>query len=77
MWLSMTVQKLFTGVSDVSVLLSSFLAEIAQGTELREEICNSAFSYQVAVDFSLSAVETKQLPDDKTDKEELKGQNQK
>lgn len=54
MWLSMTVQKLLTDVSDVSVLLSSFLAEIAQGTELREEICNSAFSYQGAVDLSSS-----------------------
>lgn len=62
----------------MSVLLSSFLAEMAQGTELREEICNSFFFISSGCRFfSKCSNETEQFPDGKTDKEELKGENQK
>lgn len=51
--------------SDVAVLLSNCLVERAQGTELREEICNSFFAYQMAVEhqMSKSSNETEQLAD--------------
>lgn len=42
--------------SDVAVLLSNCLVERAQGTELRKEIRNSFFAYQMAVDQTLRAV---------------------
>lgn len=66
--------------SDIPVLLSSCLAEIAQEAELREEIWNSLFSHQMAVDLSLRAVmKQSSLLIGKMDKEEMirMGENQK
>lgn len=68
MWLSMTAQKLFLpDVSDVSVLLSSFLAEIVQGTELRDLL--PCFFISNGCRFvSKCSNETEQLPDGKINK---------
>lgn len=73
-----TVSSL-SDASDISVLLPSCLAEIAQGTELTEGICKSPFSYQIFVDLSLRAVaEQSSLLISKMDNEEtVMGENQK
>lgn len=66
--------------SDVSVLLSNCLVERAQGTELREEICDSTFANQMAVERSLREVmKLSSLLTGKMDNEEMikKVENQK